>query len=182
MNDLRWVKVSILSAVLGLTFFAAAGAQTLSDALSKGEALGLSPGVNGQVAEIMVKPGDRVKKGQLLLTLDATVYQSRLAAKLALQEVASLALQLLEEDYARQQELYEEGSLSSVELQQLDLRVMQARSELAKARVGVSVASRKLAYTKIIAPADGEISAVPMLGQRVRVDAGLPVLIKMIPQ
>ncbi|MCP4009177.1 MAG: efflux RND transporter periplasmic adaptor subunit [Proteobacteria bacterium] len=154
-------------------------AQTLSDALSDGEVLALSPGVSGQVAEVLVDPGELVKKGQLLLSLGDTTYKSRLEAVRATHAHAKFRLQLLEEDYARQEELYEEGSLSAVELQQLDLVVKQARMELAIARAAVDVAMANLAFTKIIAPADGEITAVPMVGQRVSINLGLPVLIKM---
>jgi len=178
MNINRLVKLFVSCVVLA-AFGASSAAQTLSDALSDGEALALSPGVSGQVAKVLVKPGEQVKKGQLLLSLGDTTYKSRLEAVRATQAHAKFRLQLLEEDYARQEELYEEGSLSTVELQLLDLVVKQARMELASARAAVDVATANLAFTKIIAPVDGEITAVPMVGQRVSVTAGLPVLIKM---
>jgi multidrug efflux pump subunit AcrA (membrane-fusion protein) len=92
---------------------------------------------------------------------------------------ARFKLQLVEADYARQQELYEEGSLSAVELQQLDLQVLQARMQLAAANAAVDVATANLAFANIVAPADGQITAVPLVGQRVNINAGLPVLIKM---
>lgn len=179
MNVVTAVKF-FLSAFVIAIFSATSAAQVLSDGLSKGEVLTLSPGVSGQVAEVLVKPGDQVKKGQLLLALGDATYQSRHEAVKATQVHAKLSVQLLEEDYARQQELYEEGSLSSVELQLLDLVVKQARMELASARAAVDVAAANLAYTKIIAPVEGEIVAVPLVGQRVSVNAGLPVLIKMM--
>jgi len=177
MKMMRRVKLFVLSVVV--VYSASSGAQTLSDALSNGEMLALSPGVGGQVAEVLVKPSERVKKGQVLLVLDSATYQSRLSARQAVLEYAAFKLQLLEEDYARQQELYEEGSLSTVELQQLDLGVKQARSEWAVAQAKHAVMAEKLANTKIVAPADGEITAVPLVGQRVSVKAGLPVLIRM---
>ena len=177
----RWIKSLMLAAALAAgctTSFA----QSLSDALSGGEALALSAGVNGQVARVLVEPGEQVKKGQLLLSLSTTTYQSRLEATQATQEHARFRLQLLEEDYARQQELYEEGSLSTVELQQLDLLVKQARMQLVSAKAAVDVATANLSFTKIVAPADGRITAVPLVGQRVNINAGLPVLIKMTVQ
>jgi RND family efflux transporter MFP subunit len=177
MNMMRRVKLFILSVVV--VYSAGSGAQTLSDALSNGELLALSPGVGGQVAEVLVKPGEQVNKGQVLLVLDNAIYLSRLNARQAVLEYAAFKLQLLEEDYARQQELYDEGSLSTVELQQLDLNVKQARSEWAVAQAKHAVMAEKLANTKIVAPVNGEITAVPLVGQRVSVKAGLPVLIRM---
>ena len=126
MNIMKRVSFFVLSTVLAAAYCGGAGGQTLSDALSNGEALALSPGVNGQVAEVLVKPGDLVQKGQLLLTLDSADFQSRLDAKLARQEYVKFKLRLLEDDYARQRELYEEGSLSTVELQKLDLGIKEA--------------------------------------------------------
>jgi len=174
---MRRIKLFVLS--IAVFFSAGSGAQTLSDALSNGEMLALSPGVGGQVAEVLVKPGERVRKGQVLLVLDRATFQSRLSARQAVLEYAAFKLQLLEEDYARQRELYEEGSLSTVELQQLDLGVMQAQSELAVAQAKHAVMAEKLANMRIVAPADGEIAAVPLVGQRVSVKSGLPVLIRM---
>ena len=177
---MRRIKLFVLS--IAVFFSAGSGAQTLSDALSNGEMLALSPGVGGQVAEVLVKPGERVRKGQVLLVLDRATFQSRLSARQAVLEHAAFNLLLLEEDYARQQELYEEGSLSTVELQQLDLGVKKARSEVALARAKLAVVAEKLENTKIFAPLDGEITAVPVVGQRFSVKAGLPVLIRMRPR
>src|SRR5690349_22680117 len=36
--------------------------------------------VSGQLQKLMIKPGDKVEKGQQLAQLDATVYQSRVSA------------------------------------------------------------------------------------------------------
>jgi RND family efflux transporter MFP subunit len=174
-------RVGLLLLGVAVVYSAGSGAQTLSEALSSGETLALRAGVSGQVAAVLVKPGEQVSKGQLLLQLDDATYQSRLKARLAVLEYAALNLKLLEEDYARQQELYDEGSLSTVELQQLDLGVKQARSEWAVASAKLAVITEKLANTKIIAPLAGEIIAVPLVGQRVSINAGLPTLIQLKP-
>ncbi len=181
MSILKRIKIlPFLSVILPVLVNSGVGAQTLSDALSKGEALALSAGVGGQVARVLVSSGEQVKKGQLLLELGSITYQSQLDAARSKQAFVSFKLQLLEEDYARQQELHEEGSFSTVELQLLELKVKQARSELAAARAAVDIAAAKLTFTKIYAPVDGQITAVPLVGQRVSTNAGLSVLIRMI--
>ena len=161
MSILKRIKIlSFLSVILTVSVNSGVGAQTLSDALSKGESLALSAGVGGQVARVLVRSGEQVKKGQLLLELGSTTYQSQLDAARSKQVFVSFKLQLLEEDYARQQELHDEGSFSSVELQLLELKVKQAQSELAAARATVDVAAAKLTFPKIYAPIAGQITAV----------------------
>lgn len=168
--------------ILGIVGFCAPlSAQThnLSDALAQGEALTLGLGVSGQIEEVLVAPGDKVEKGQLLLSLNTKRFQAKLDAALVRLDFLKFKLQLAEEDYARQQELYEEGSLSTVELQILELNVKQAKSELAAGRSAYHAANRDRANAQILAPAHGEITAVPLAGQYVSVEGGIPVIIKM---
>lgn len=158
-----------------------AQAQNLSDALENGELLILGVGVSGQIDQVLVAPGEKVSKGQRLLTLNTERYQSSVNAAGAVVEFLKFKAQLSEEDYARQRELYEEGSFSTVELQMLELGVKQAKSELATARADYQAAKQDMVSAQITAPADGEIVAVPLPGQHVSIEAGLPVLIKMRP-
>lgn len=157
----------------------AANGQTLSDALSEGESLALTVAVSGEVAEVLVAPGEQVKKGQLLVSLNVTGFQSALAAAKATLAYAKFKVQLVREDYERQQELYDEGSLSSVELQILELGVLHDEVALAHAQAAHVVALSNLAYARITAPVNGEVVALPVVGQRVSVAAGLPVLVKL---
>ena len=156
-----------------------AQAQTLSDALDNGEAMGLGVGVGGQIAEVLVSPGDRVQKGQILLSLQSERLQAAVDAAQAKFEYLQFKAQLTEEDYARHQELFAEGSFSTVELQMLELGVKQVQSELAHANADLVTARQNLAAAKIVAPIDGRIVAVPVVGQRVSIEGGVPVLIKI---
>lgn len=154
-------------------------AQSLNDVLAQDGVIALRAGVSGEVASISVKQGEQVAKGQMLLRLDDRVQASTLKAAQSTLAYLSFKLQLAEEDYERQQELYDEGSLSTVELQLIELGLLHDKSVVASARAAVDVAEQSLAYTQIIAPADGEVIALPMVGQRVNVEAGLPVLLKL---
>jgi len=144
--------------------------------------LGLSVGVGGEVAAVNVSMGDRVQKGQALLSLDTQLYQAELVAAKAAMAAEKFALLLAEDDYERQQELYDEGSLSTVELQILELGVLQAKSKAAASRHAVRQAEQNLAYAHIYAPVDGEVMTLPTVGKRVSAVAGLPVLIKLRPE
>lgn len=98
------------------------------------------------------------------------------------QDQAKFELQLIEEDYERQVELYDEGSLAIVELQMFELKVKQGRSRLATAKANSTVAGANLEHTKIHAPMDGTITAVPLVRQRVNIVTGQPVLIRMMAE
>lgn len=179
MTMLSAIRLALLPVLLVGLLSPQLTAQTLSDALAEGEELGLRVGVNGQVAKVLVSVGDRVDKGQHLLSLGSGTYQAKLDAARVKQDLLAYELQLVEEDYDRQQELYDEGSLSTVELQLYQLKVRQARSKLAQANADATVAAANLAYTRIYAPMNGRITAVPLVGQRVNIASGLPVLIRM---
>lgn len=153
--------------------------QTVNNVLAQDGVLALRAGVSGEVVSINVEQGDQVAKGQVLLKLGDSVQKSALNAAQAELAYLSFKLQLAEEDYERQQELYDEGSLSTVELQLVVLGVLHDKSAVALARAAVNVAEQSLAYTQIIAPADGEVIALPVVGRRVNIEAGLPVLLKI---
>ncbi len=166
---------------LSLAVVSIVNAQTLSDQLGSGEPIGLRVGISGEVAELFVEAGDRIKAGELLLKLNTEHFLSELNAAQAKLDAVNYQYQLSKENFARQQELYDEGSLSTVELQQLELGVKQVKAERAQARTGVSTAKRKLANAQIISPVAGEIIAVPLIGQRANVESGQDVLIKIRP-
>ncbi len=173
------MKVLLILGMMGVCATLSAQTHILSDALAQGEVLALGVGVSGQIEEVLVAPGDKVEKGQHLLSLNTKRFQSKLDAALMRVDFLKFNSQLAEEDYARQQELYEEGSLSTVELQILELNVKKAKSELATARAIYHGANRDLANAQIFALTSGEITAVPLVGQYVTVDGGIPVIIKM---
>ena len=160
-------------------FAVQAGAQTLSDAIANGAALELGVGVSGEVADVLVSSGENVQQGELLLKLDAVPFQAELNRAAAQLAYAREKHQLQQDDYDRQNELYEEGSLSTVELQILGLQVKQAAAELAAARADYQLAEWRLKQAQIVAPVDGEIVAIAMPGQRVTLGKGLPVLVKL---
>lgn len=156
--------------------------QVLSDQVAKGEPLMLTVGVSGEVAAVMVGPGDRVNKGDVLLRLNQSVFKAKLQAASLLVELRKSQANLLESDYERQQELYAEGSLSTVQLEEIEAAWLQARAMLSDALAEKVLAQRRLALTEINAPSDGEVIAVAYVGQRVNVTAKQSTLIKLKPE
>jgi HlyD family secretion protein len=131
----------------------------------------LSPGTGGNVVEILVERGQRVKAGQLLLRLD----DSTLAAQL---ELAARALTVAEASHERScisaeraaRELDRNrglgaGIVSDDMLDRLDSLERMARAECAvsqaeveRARAAVGVARTELEKTRLIAPFDAIVA------------------------
>src|SRR5262245_37086669 len=103
----------------------------------------LSFKVGGVVTRVLVDAGTRVRKGQLLATVDATEIEA--AHRQALQS----ALQA-ERDLARVSSLNESGAVGTVDVQRLQTAVSVARAS-------ADAAQWNLQQTRLSAPDDGVI-------------------------
>lgn len=99
----------------------------------------------GEIRQIHVEEGDRVKAGDLLVTLDGE--RLRLAA---VESRARLAK--LEQEYRRQVELHEKGLVASVNFEDL-------KFSLDAERAAFKLAELRYSYTRITAPIDGVVTA-----------------------
>lgn len=100
--------------------------------------------VGGQVVEILVEEGDRVKTGQVLARLDGD--------RLRLEMERSLAnLSKLEQEYNRSMQLFERGLVSSGAFEDL-------KFELDALRAIYRLAQLEHGYTQIRAPISGVVS------------------------
>jgi HlyD family secretion protein len=129
----------------------------------------MSPGLSGLVAEIPVKKGEAVKRGQVLLTLDAgelapqvTLAERSLSAARAGSHEACLAAEQAERDRERSEALAAEGLLAEQAREQARTHAEQARAaceaagERAKeAEAALNAARATLAKSVMTAPFDG---------------------------
>jgi len=111
------------------------------DAIQKAD---ISFRVTGKVSEILVKEGDRVKKGQLLARLDPTDFEIALKDKQASFDTAKA-------NYDRAKDLVKKGAISQVDHDNI-------RAKYFTAKAGLDSARQNLAYTKLAANFDGYIA------------------------
>ena len=142
----------------------------------------ITPEVTGEIVELPVKEGDRVKKNQLLIRIKPDSYiAQRDRAKANLESAqATLGMKKIEKDYIesnfkRTQQLFRDGISNKQELERMesDLASSKAQYEAQQAFVQQAQATLKesnesLNKTTIYSPMDGTVSKLNVeLGERV---------------
>ncbi len=132
---------------------------------------GMSPGISGLVTEIPVQKGSRVKRGDVLLRLDASEHQARvqlalrsLEAAKAVAEQARLEGELAQQLSKRTQDLARNHVVSAMALDQDQNRALStaaaglaAQARMREAEAALEVARTTLAKTVMTAPFDGVV-------------------------
>lgn len=123
--------------------------------------LALTTRVSGVVEEVLVKPGQSVRKGDVLLRLERTVLRARLDEAMAEFARAQADEEDARRDLERAQELYERTVSSTSELDAAKLRRVRAEAGRSAAQARQVVARKNLEDAELRAPRDGVVSAVP---------------------
>jgi len=121
----------------------------------------LTTRVSGVVESVLVKPGQRVKKGAILLRLDRTILQARLEEATADHARAQADEADAKREQGRAQELYDRTVSSTSELEAAELRYARAQAALSAAQARRVIAQKNLADAELKAPFDGVVSAIP---------------------
>ena len=127
--------------------------------------------IMGEIRKIHVSEGSKIKKGQLLVTIDdRDMVQKVRAAEKGYEEAQSMVQSAMEQSiladktFGRLKELYDKNALSEQEYDQADTKRKVSRNELERARSMVKRAESAmeearlyLGYTKLIAPIDSVV-------------------------
>ncbi|MBW8457306.1 MAG: efflux RND transporter periplasmic adaptor subunit [Thiobacillus sp.] len=125
------------------------------------EQVELTTPVSGVVEEVLVKPGQRVKKGAVLLRLDKTVLQARLDEATAEQTRADADEEDAGRELERAEELFNRTVSSTSELEAATLRHTRAKAALSAASARRVIAQKNLADAELKAPFNGVVRSVP---------------------
>ncbi len=104
----------------------------------------LSFTTGGTILQLKVKVGDRVRKGQLIATVDPTQVKNTY-------EMAHATRMQAEDAYGRMKQLHDKGSLT-------ELKWVEAQSQLQQAVAAEGIAKKSLADCALHAPFDGVVS------------------------
>jgi len=143
----------------------------------------VSSNISGDLLELPVKEGDRVKKGQLIARIESRRYAAQVKQQEALRASSSaelaaerVVIERLEHEHERVKRLAAGGNASQAEVDRAsaDLRMEQAKANAAEERIAQADASladarHLLSFATVYAPIDGiVVTRAKQVGERVR--------------
>jgi HlyD family secretion protein/macrolide-specific efflux system membrane fusion protein len=121
------------------------------------EKVELKSKVAGQVAEVRVEEGARVKKGELLVVLDPTDYQREVARAEAEVAQARASIDFAKQTLDRKKRGVAESVVPGADLDAAGHQLRAGTVGLRTAQVSLGAAQDRAAYTKIVSPIDGTV-------------------------
>jgi RND family efflux transporter MFP subunit len=119
----------------------------------------LSSEASGRILRFGVDVGSRVRKGDVLMELDASTTRIQVEQARAALAVAEAAHRSVVADVKRTEELSRGGAASAATLEKLQIAEQQAAAAMRQAAAAVAAAEDALAKNSIRAPFDGVITA-----------------------
>lgn len=145
-NDLSKEERIVEVGVIKTTELDTEAAQTYVGLVEPSKKTLIYPQTSGTIAELNVRKGSRVKKGDIMAVIESEQIKS-------MYEIAKSTLILAEDGYERAKKVYASGSIS-------DQKFEEIKSDLAKAQASERAAKNALDNCSIKAPYDGIVNEV----------------------
>jgi HlyD family secretion protein len=124
--------------------------------------------VSGEIIELPVREGQRVRKGQLLVRIKPDAYQAQVERAEAALAITRANLQKAEADFRRASELYEKKLVSDSDMDLARSAYESAKASFNQSSAALKEARETLSKTTIYSPMDGVVSQlVSEIGERV---------------
>jgi RND family efflux transporter MFP subunit len=128
----------------------------------------LNPQVEGQVIHILVKSGDRVTAGKVLMQIDPLKQQAVVKSQEAGRSAQVANVQFAETQWERAKKLYEAGVISKQDFDQAKTNLDTAREQFKSLDAQVVQQQVELRYYSVVAPTAGIVGDIPVrVGDRV---------------
>ncbi|MBD3290039.1 efflux RND transporter periplasmic adaptor subunit [candidate division KSB1 bacterium] len=118
----------------------------------------ISANVSAEIIGLYVEEGDKVKKGDLLVELDAKRYEAALERAKSNLKSARANLKKAKSDYKRTLDLYTKKLISDAEKESAEATLLLAESEVEQAQASLEETEDQLQKTKIYSPMTGTVS------------------------
>jgi len=122
----------------------------------------IRPRVPGIIEHILVKEGDSVSEGQVVVEIERELLQARAdEAKAALDE-ARVRRRFAESELTRAQQLERGGARSKQQVEDMQSRNDRAAATVARAEARHKSLSTQLSYARVVSPLSGRVLDVPV--------------------
>lgn len=120
------------------------------------------PRIPGIVDRILVKEGDQVVAGQLLVEIERELLEAQAQEAAAELDAAKVELHYAEIDLSRARELEQSGAVSSQKLDEERARSENARAGVARAEARLRTLRTQLSYARVLSPLAGRVLDIPV--------------------
>ena len=122
----------------------------------------LQPQVDGNLTKILVKSGDSVKAGQLLMQIDPLKQIATVQAQQAAEQPLKATYDYNQVDISRQEQLFKAGIISKQAYEQAVQAFQNSKAAVDAASAQTKTQRAQLAYYQIRAPFSGVIGDIPV--------------------
>lgn len=122
----------------------------------------MQPQVDGNLTRILVKSGDHVRAGQLLMTIDPLKQEATVASTAGTEAQKKATLQYNQAELDRQKRLYEAGVVSKQAYEIALQNFQNSQGDFSASQESTAAQKRQLAYYQIRAPFDGIVGDIPV--------------------
>ena len=148
--------------------------------------------VSGKITKLYVKLGQEIKKGEMIADIDSTTqintlntkkaalvsYQAQLKAKKTAYDVALSSYNRLSKLYTQKATSLDNLNTAKNTLDNAKAEMEAIKANIKQAEIEVNTAETNVDYTKITAPMDGTVIAVPVSeGQTVNANQTTPTIV-----
>ncbi|HEX7458493.1 MAG TPA: efflux RND transporter periplasmic adaptor subunit [Ginsengibacter sp.] len=144
-------------------------------AISALDQINITSQVTGYVTAIHFKDGQKVKKGELLYSIDQQIYQANLQQALANLQVQEANLLKSSKDADRYHELDKHDAVAKQQVDYADAALEVSKKQVAAAKANVSSIQSNVQFSSIHSPLSGTIG-ISQVKQGTLVNAGQTVL------
>jgi RND family efflux transporter MFP subunit len=122
----------------------------------------IQPQIDGQITQIYVKSGDRVKQGAPLVQIDPRRQQAAVSSQEAERASKEAAVNYARQQAQRATELLKAGAISKQEQEQAETALNTAEADLKSLQAQVQQQEVQLRYFSVTAPTAGIVGDVPV--------------------
>ena len=122
----------------------------------------IQPQIDGQITQILVKSGNRVRQGAPLMQIDPRRQQAAVSSQEAERAAREAAVAFARQQAQRARDLYAAGAISKQEQERAETELRTAEADLKALQAQVQQQEVQLRYFTISAPTAGTIGDVPV--------------------